>query len=158
MLKWIVNTVSKRLLCALLIGWAGSSVGLAQAPAEKPVREVIASAAAAATPAEQREIVLTLKLKPSAEAVTWFERWKAGEIFLNEDAAGVVTPVTLTGTADGDDSFATVRVSDGSPLLAADGKAVRINPKAVEFAETDSGLRRAMKEISDAVRPDSGTR
>ena len=56
-------------------------MSLAQTPAEKPIREVIASAAAAATHAEQREIVLTLKLKPSAEAVTWFEKWKTGEIF-----------------------------------------------------------------------------
>lgn len=151
MLKWIVNTLSNRFLCGLLIGWVGSSIGLAQAPAAKPIRQVIASAAAAATPAEQREIVLTLKLAPSAEAVTWFEKWKTGEIFLNEDAAGVVTPVTLTGTADADDSFATVRVSDGTPLLTPDGKAVRINPKAVEYAETDSGLRRAMKEVSDLV-------
>ena len=151
MLKWIVNTLSNRFLCGLLIGWVGSSIGLAQAPAAKPIRQVIASAAAAATPAEQREIVLTLKLAPSAEAVTWFEKWKTGEIFLNEDAAGVVTHVTLTGTADADDSFATVRVSDGTPLLTPDGKAIRINPNAVEYAETDSGLRRAMKEASDLV-------
>lgn len=98
MLKWIVNTLSNRLLCGLLIGWVGSSIGLAQAPSAKPIREVIASAAAAA-----------------------------------------------------DDSFATVRVSDGTPLLTPAGKAVRINPKAVEYAETDSGLRRAMKEVSDLV-------
>ena len=131
------------------MGWVGSSICLAQAPAERPIREVIAKAAAAATPGEQREIVLTLKLRPSAEAVTWFEKWKAGEIFLTDDSAGVVTPVTLTGDPDGDESFATVRVSDGTPLMTPDGKAVRINPKAVEFAETDSGLRRAMKEVSD---------
>ena len=151
MLKWIVNTLSNRLFCALLICGVFSSISLAQAPAEKPIREIIASAAAAGTPAEQREIVLTLKLRPAAEAVTWFEKWKTGEIFLNEDASGVVIPVTLTGSADADDSFATVRVADGTPLLAPDGKAVRINPKAVESAETDSGLRRAMKEVSDLV-------
>ena len=103
MLKSIVNTLSNRFLCGLLIGWVGSSIGLAQAPAAKPIREVIASAAAAATPAEQHEIVLTLNLAPSADAVTWFEKWNTVEIFLNEDAAGVVTPGTLTGTADADD-------------------------------------------------------
>ncbi|MES2923370.1 MAG: urea ABC transporter permease subunit UrtB [Verrucomicrobiota bacterium] len=151
MRNWIVNSLSRRFLCVLLLSWASAPVCLAQAPAEKPIREVIATAVAAATPAEQREIVLTLKLKPSSEAVTWFERWKAGEIYLNEDSAGVLTPVTLTGEPDGDESFATVRVSDGTPLLASDGKAVRINPKAVESAETDSGLRKAMKEVSDLV-------
>ncbi len=151
MLKWIVNSLSNRDIFGLLIGCAFSSISLAQAPADKPIRDVIASAATAATPAEQREIILTLKLKPSTEAVTWFEKWKTGEIFLNEDAAGVITPVTLTGDADAEESFATVRVSDGSPLLTPDGKAVRINPTAVESAETDSGLRRAMKEVSDLV-------
>ncbi len=72
-------------------------------------------------------------------------------IFLNEDTAGAVTAVTLTGTTEADDSFATIRVSDGTPLLTHDGKAVRINPKAVEYAETDSSLHRAMKEVSDLV-------
>ncbi len=41
--------------------------------------------------------------------------------------------------------------SDGTPLLAADGSAIRINPKEVEYAETDSGLRKAMKEVADLV-------
>lgn len=84
MLKWIVKTHSKRFLCALLIGSFCPSIGLAQALAAKPICEVIAAAAAAATPAEQRETVLTLKLALSAEAVTWFEKWKTGEIFLGE--------------------------------------------------------------------------
>ncbi len=151
MLKWIVTPVSNRLPSCLLIGLACSWTSLAQEAAEKPIREVIASAVAAATPDEQREIVLTLKLRPSPEAVTWFEKWKSGEIFLSEDPSGGVSPVTLTGSADGDESFATVKVADGTPLMSADGKAVRINPKEVEFAETDSGLRRAMKEVSDLV-------
>ena len=151
MLKWIVTPVSNRLPSYLLIGLACSWISLAQEVAEKPIREVIASAVAAATPDEQREIVLTLKLRPSPEAVTWFEKWKSGEIFLSDDPSGGVSPVTLTGGADGDESFATVKVADGTPLMSADGKAVRINPKEVEFAETDSGLRRAMKEVSDLV-------
>ena len=151
MLKWIVTPVSNRLPSYLLIGLACSWISLAQEVAEKPIREVIASAVAAATPDEQREIVLTLKLRPSPEAVTWFEKWKSGEIFLSDDPSGGVSPVTLTGGADGDESFATVKVADGTPLMSEDGKAVRINPKEVEFAETDSGLRRAMKEVSDLV-------
>lgn len=99
MLKLIVNTLSKRFLCGLVIGWASLSMCLAQAVPEKLIREVIAAAVAAATPAEHREIVLALKLKPFPEAVIWFEKWKAGEIFLNEDSAGVVTPVTLSRAA-----------------------------------------------------------
>lgn len=83
--------------------------------------------------------------------MAWFEKWKAGEIFLHEDPPGIVIPVLLTGEADAVDSFATVRLADGNPRIAADGRPVRINPKTAEFAETDSGLRKAMKEGSDLV-------
>jgi urea transport system permease protein len=34
-------------------------------------------------------------------------------------------------------------------MLATDGSAIRINPKEVEFADTSSALRKAMKEVSD---------
>ncbi len=134
----------------MLVGLALWSVASAQAPA-KSIRETVAAAASAATSDEQKEIVLTLKLRPAPEAAIWLDKWKSGEIFLSDDGAGVVTPVVLTGQADADGAFATERVSDGTPLMAADGKAVRINPKEVEFAETDSGLRRAMKEVTDLV-------
>jgi urea transport system permease protein len=147
MLQSIVIELSKRFVSSLLLGLAFSSSCLAQA-AEKSIRETIAVAIVAATPDEQKEIILTLKLKPSLESLTWFDKWKAGEIFLLDDA-GVITPVLLTGTADGYGTFETIKLSDGTPYKAADGKAVRINPKEVEAAETDSGLRRAMKEVSD---------
>ena len=62
-----------------------------------------------------------------------------------------MTAVMLSGDADADGSFATVRVSDGAAHVAADGSPVRINPKEIDFADTSSGLRRAMKEVSDLV-------
>jgi urea transport system permease protein len=120
--------------------------GLADAAS---VRETIASAVTASSSGEQREIVLSLKASPSPEAVEWLEKWKAGAIFLHEDAEGKKTAVLLTGKAAADDTFATVRLADGAPMLAPDGSPVRINPKAVEFADTDSGLRKAMKEVTD---------
>ncbi len=150
MLKDFITTLTSQIFSLMLIGFVSSSACFAEVK-EKFIRETIASATVAATPDEQREIILTLKLKPTPEAVTWFEKWKSGEIFLHDDGAGVITPVVLTGTADGDDSFATAKLSDGTPCLSADGKVVRINPKTVDFAETDSGLRRAMKEVSDLV-------
>jgi urea transport system permease protein len=138
------------LIFAAVIGWMASSLGFGQSP-ERTVREAIAAAVAATTADEQKEIVLSLKLKPTPEAVTWFEKWKGGEIFLHDDGTGATTAVVLTGTPDAEESFATLKISDGSPYLTADGKAVRINPKEMEFAETDSALRRAMKEVSDVV-------
>ncbi|MEO5716014.1 MAG: urea ABC transporter permease subunit UrtB [Luteolibacter sp.] len=148
MQKLFANFFAKRLVLSLAIGLMIPAAAFAQAP-EKSVRENIAAALVAGTPAEQKEIILAMKLKPSPEAVSWFEKWKEGSIFLHQNAEGVVTPVILTGAAGGDGSFATLRVSDNSPLLAPDGTAIRINPKEVEFADTDSGLRKAMKEVSD---------
>jgi urea transport system permease protein len=142
------NLSMKRFFLLLVAGITVLSVPRMEAQ-ERSVREIIASAVAAPTPAEQKEIILSLKSKPSPEAVTWFEKWKEGAIFLHANGAGEVTPVLLTGSADPDGSLATVRMSDESPLLGPDGAAIRINPKQVEFADTDSGLRRAMKEVSD---------
>jgi urea transport system permease protein len=139
-------TPAVRRSLVLMICLLGSLASQAQA---RPVREVIAAAASADSPAEQKEMILSLKSSPSPEVVTWFEKWKEGAIFLHENPEGVKTPVLLTGLAAANGSFATLRILDNSPLLAADGSAVRINPKEVEFAETSSGLRRAMKEVAD---------
>jgi urea transport system permease protein len=146
----ISQTLSRYFLVTMLTLGCGFPPAFAQQQT-KPIREVIAAAAVAESPADQRQLILSLKLNPSPEAVTWFDQWKGGEIFIHKDAAGLATPVILSGAADGAGSFATVRVSDGTALLAADGSAIRINPKEVEYAETDSGLRKAMKEVADLV-------
>lgn len=114
-----------------------------------PVRAIIAAAVVAESPAKQREIVFSLKSQPSLEAVSWLEKWREGLIFIHQEDGGSPCAVLLTGEADAADSFATIRLSDASPMLAADGSPVRINPKTVDFADTDSGLRKAMKEVTD---------
>lgn len=137
------------LILGLLVSFPVASAGADTPSASPSIREVIASAVAASSPAEQREIILTLKTTPSPEAVSWIEKWKEGAIYLHEDPSGNTTPVTLTGVPDADGSLPTLKLADGSPLLDSSGKPVRINPKTVDFADTTSGLRRAMKEVSD---------
>ncbi len=148
MQKSFARISKNRLSLVLRIGFMVASLATVQAQ-ERTVRDTIAAAAAASTPGEQREIILSMKANPSPEAVTWLGKWKEGGIFLHKGEGDLVTPVLLTGDADGEGAYATLRVSDNTPLLGPDGKAVRINPKEVEFADTDSGLRRAMKEVSD---------
>ena len=134
----------------LILGLAIAALPHLRAEGEtKSVRETIAAAVVAPTSGEQREIILALKTTPTPEVVSWFDQWKEGAIFKYEDADDNITAVLLTGDAAADDTFATVKLADGSPMLAADGSPVRINPKEVEFADTDSGLRRAMKELAD---------
>lgn len=134
------------LLFISLIAGALTSVDAQENPS---IREAIAAAVIADSTAEQREIILSLKARPSPEAISWLEKWREGAIFLYEQDGGPSTAVLLTGEADANGSFATIRLSDASPMLAADGSPVRIDPKTVDFADTSSGLRRAMKEVSD---------
>ena len=138
-----------RIRLGLLAGLAAFCFGHSQAQETRPVRETIAAAVTASNSSEQRQIILSLKSTPSPEVVSWLEKWKEGGIFLHEDTDGKTTAVLLTGDAAPDDTFATVRLADGNPMTSADGKPVRINPKEVNFADTDSGLRKAMKEVSD---------
>ena len=144
-------SVRRLALCAtLLLRFVPAGVVCATAAgAAVPVRETIAAAVTAATPDEQRELILSLRSHPTPEVISWLDKWKEGAIFLYQDDAGTSTALLLTGAADADDSYATLKLSDGKPMLAADGTAVRINPKTVDFADTDSGLRRARKEVAD---------
>ncbi len=148
MLKLRFHHISRRLVFGLLALAAGVSTGFSQSES-KVVREKIAAAVAAPTPAEQREIVLSFKATPSPEVVGWLEKWKGGEIYLYKDKDDAVTPVVLTGDADAAGTYATLKLADGTPFLGSDGAAVRIDKAAVESADTDSGLRKAMKEVSD---------
>lgn len=129
-----------------LVCWLVVCGGLRADEPTHTVRETIAAAATAATPAEQRAFILSLKQTPSPEVVGWLEKWKEGAIFLSADGS---TALTLTGQAAADGTFATLRVSDNAPFVDASGAPVRINPKEVEFLDTDSGLRKAMKEVTE---------
>lgn len=148
MAKSILKDIWRRWWLCLWIVLPFPSGALAQSEPQS-VREIVASAILAGIPAEQRDLVLSLKQRASPEVVRWLEKWKEGAIFLHKDAVDGVTPVILAGEPNADDSFAALKLTDGSPMRAADGTPVRLNPKEVDFAETDTGLRRAMKEISD---------
>ncbi|RYD32875.1 MAG: hypothetical protein EOP87_12035, partial [Verrucomicrobiaceae bacterium] len=76
MSKSKLTALSKRLLCCLLVGIFAPTASFAQ-DSTRSVRETVAAAVAAPDSAAQREIVLSLKLSPSPEAVTWLEKWKA---------------------------------------------------------------------------------
>lgn len=149
MLLFSLRHAASRIRLGLLAGLAAACLGHLPAEETRSVRETIAAAVTASSSSEQRQIILSLKATPTPEVVSWIDKWKEGGIFLHEDTDGKTTAVLLTGDAAPDDTFATVRLADGSPMTSADGKPVRINPKEVNFADTDSGLRKAMKEVSD---------
>lgn len=121
----------------------------AQTKEPRPVRELIAEAVTASPPDRQRELILALKSNPSPETIDWLDRWKEGAIYLADNGEGTLIPVLLTGEPDADGASAAVRLADGAPALSADGKPLRVHPDEVEFADTDSKIRKAMKEVAD---------
>lgn len=145
----LIHHVKRGLSLSLLLSSAFFTRADETGTGSSELRKIIASAIEAPTPAEQQEIILSLKTKPSPEVVSWLDQWKEGSIYLYEAPDAKLTAVTLTGEAAADGTLATVQVADGTPLLDASGSAVRINPKTTDFADTTSGLRRAMKEVSD---------
>ncbi len=120
-----------------------------EAPAASP-RQLVANAVSAATPDEQKELILAMRSTPSPEIVEWLEKWKGGEIYVHTtDDGTVVTALLLTGQPNADGASAAVKLVDGTPFTGADGKPILINPDEVPAADTTSSIRRAMKEVSD---------
>jgi len=113
------------------------------------IRATIAAAILAETPAVQQELILEFRERPDPACIIWFDLWKEGGIYLFEDEEGVVTPVLLKGEADDNGTKLAERVADAMPITGADGAPLRLDPALLEFAETDSRLRRAMKEVAD---------
>ena len=136
---------------AAILGIVCSILPAVGQPGPNAVRQVIFDALVAPTAEAQKDIILTLRTVPTAEAVTWFEKWKGGQIFLTDAGDGTTMPVLLTGKQDAGGTFATLKFLDDMPFTLVDGSAVRIDPKETEAADTSSSLRRAMKEVADLV-------
>lgn len=162
MLKIPLKPASSWFALLLLVGLCLPRLHAADpTPPTASPRQVIASAITAGTPDEQKEIILTLKATPSPEIIGWLERWKAGEIYLHTSDEGTVTPVLLDGARNVEGGAPAVRLADGAPFVAADGKPILINPDEVEVADTSSAIRRAMKDVSDIAAladPDNAKR
>jgi len=113
-------------------------------------RQVIATAVSAATPDEQKELILAMRATPTTEIVEWLEKWKAGEIYVHTSDDGTsITALLLTGTPNADGASAAVKLLDGTPFTTPEGQPILINPDEVPAADTTSAIRRAMKEVSD---------
>ena len=148
MLKKLIHIASTRFAALVAAGLAVGGLHAQETTAKSP-RELIVSALVAATPDEQKEIILTFKSTPSPELVGWLEKWKAGEIYLHTTDEGVITPVLLTGSPDAKGASKSIKVIDDSSFNGPDGNPILINPDEVTAAETTSAIRKAMKEVSD---------
>ena len=119
-------------------------------PAADP-RGVVALAIVTLDTDEQAALVRGLSAQPSPVALDLLARWKEGGIYIFDTPEGERVPIVLAGEPDGEGRQGAKRVADDQVLRDAGGTEVRVLAADLELAETDSNLRRAMKDVSDMV-------
>lgn len=135
------------LLCLALLPAALS----AQEAARKSAREIIAEASTTLDADQQKALVGTLADADPEEVVLWLKKWKEGEIYLFQDAEGVDLAVILEEEADADDKFALSALATGKPVTGPDGAGIKATKDELYMADTDSGLRKVMKGVTDRI-------
>ena len=136
-------------LVVLMLGLAGSLQ--AQESAAKSPREIVAEAAILTDVDKQKEVVESLAGAEETDVLLWLNRWKEGELYLYQDAAGTDMAVMLGGDVDGEEKYALSSVATGKPITAEDGTPVRKTKDELYMADTDSSLRRVMKGVTDKI-------
>ncbi|QJE99279.1 urea ABC transporter permease subunit UrtB [Luteolibacter luteus] len=143
----ISRKIGRLLIClGILLGQ-----GFAQEAAPKGAREIVAEAAATTDTDKQKELVESLGNAEPEQVTLWLGKWKEGEIYLYQDAAGTDVAVTLDGEADADEKHALKALATEKPVTAEDGSAVRMTKDELYLADTDSSLRRVMKGVTDRL-------
>ncbi|WP_193213547.1 urea ABC transporter permease subunit UrtB [Luteolibacter marinus] len=140
-------------ICGCLAACLFALASPAGAQDESPgsVREVIAKATTTLDTDQQREMVEGLASADPDEVTIWLKKWKQGEIYLYQDAEGNDMAVTLSGDPDPEARFALASVATGEPVTGADGQVARATTDDLYLADTDSKLRRVMKDVTDRM-------
>ncbi len=115
------------------------------------VRRVVAEAVVTQNSDRQKEWVASLAEADADEVGHWLAAWKEGAIFLHPDATGAEIAVTPAGEADAEGRVGLISVATGEPLTGPDGVPLRVEKDELTAAETDSGLRKAMKAVTDRI-------
>ena len=139
---WLLLTAT---LWAVLTGRAQE----VPAPGDLEIRATVAQAMVTLDTDEQAALVRGLADNPAPLTLELLSRWKEGGVHLYESQEGERVPVVLNDDADADGLQSAVRVIDLTPLTDAAGQPVRLLASDLELAETDSNLRRAMKDVAD---------
>ncbi|HEY8990929.1 MAG TPA: urea ABC transporter permease subunit UrtB [Luteolibacter sp.] len=127
----------------------------ARAAEETPAvnaRAAVAEAVVTDDSDRQKALIESLAGADADEAGEWIARWKEGEIFLYQpESADSPVAVTPAGEADAEGKVALAGVATGEPLAGPDGKALRVVKDDLTAAETDTGLRKSMKAVTDHI-------
>lgn len=120
-------------------------------PKESDARGILAQALTTLDSDEQAKLVRSLAEYSSPAVSGLLTQWKEGEIYVVENEKGEPVAVTLNDDKDPEDKQSVARVADLEPLLDAEKKPLRFGTGDIEAAETDSNVRRAIKDVVDLV-------
>lgn len=123
------------------------STAAAAGEVEAP-RAVIARAVVTEDAEEQAKLISSLVGKADPAIPPLLTAWKESAIFIHE-AGDTKIAVTLADDKDADDKQAAIRVDTAQPLQDEKGAPLRLAAADLTSAETDSGLRLAMKSVMD---------
>lgn len=138
------------LIIASVLAW-GVTCGTAhsQDAAAAKTRESIEKAILSTDSTEQAALVRGLIIDGGPLGAQIIQLWKEGSIYIYKDAAGTRIPVTAAEAKDTAGKQQLLQVKDNLPLKDAAGAAVVADVASLEPAETDSNLRKAMKDVID---------
>jgi urea transport system permease protein len=120
-------------------------------PKEASARAILATALTTLDSDEQAKLVRSMAEHASPAVSRLLAAWKEGGLYVLENADGEQFAVTLNNDPDGEGKQTVTKVADLEPLLDAENKPLRFDTTELEAAETDSNVRRAIKDVVDLV-------
>ncbi len=138
-----------RLIALVAALWSAAASAAALAPGEKEIRETIAQAMVTIDSDEQSALIRGLATNPTPLTLELLGRWKEGGFHIFDTAEGERVPIVLEDGRDAEEKQGALRLTDLEPLLDEAGQPARMLASDLEVAETDSNLRRAMKDVAD---------
>ncbi|HEY5893773.1 MAG TPA: urea ABC transporter permease subunit UrtB [Chthoniobacterales bacterium] len=137
--SWLVSIV---FLVTIQLGYAED---------EKPETRQALASAITSTGDEQARIIDGLAETGSPLVRQILVSWPRGEIFLYTDPAGTIIPVTLDADQDGAGKAKAKRIDTGVWLTDAAGQPLTFTSQELKLAETDSKLRKLIRNTLDLL-------
>jgi urea transport system permease protein len=122
--------------------------GLMPLSAEDSVRAVIAESLSK-TDSDVQVVAIKSLAGRGEEATEVLRQWKEGEILIYTDEEGNKTAALPDGDTTSEGKRLLKKLADGSPLVDKEGKRLLLASSDIETADTDSAVRRAMKDVTD---------
>lgn len=146
-----MTRILRILFLALLAVSALQSIAAVGEPQEATGRGVIAAALTTLDSDEQAKLIRSLNDAATPVIAGLLIQWKEGGIYLVESSGGELVPVVLKNDPDSEDRQSVIQITNLEPLLDSGNNLLRFATTDLEAAETDSNIRRAIKDVVDLV-------